>query len=243
MLCSRPPVPGEPPERAAERTGTTDKYSAFAPFYDLLSAEKPVYRAGRRAGIAALALRPGDQVLDVGCGTGLNFDLLQEAVGSTGTVVGVDASPRMLDQARRRARRRGWRNVVLLEADATTMLPAEIGAGIVAEGGRARSDAALATYALSIMPEWESAWRHMLELCVPGAALGVVDMQDPTGPWSVFTPLARLACRLGGADPRARPWRAVERDCDDVVADSARGGHLQVRVGRRRAGEGTAGGR
>ena len=194
-----------------------------------------MYRAGRRAGIAALALRPGDQVLDVGCGTGLNFDLLQEAVGGTGTVVGVDTSPRMPDQARRRVRRRGWRNVILLEVDATTMVPAEIGARIAAEGGRERSDAALATYALSIMPDWESAWRHMLELCTPGAPLGVVDMQDPTGPWSALSPLARLACRLGGADIRARPWRAVERDCDDVVVDSARGGHLQIRVGRRRS--------
>lgn len=208
----------------------------FAPFYDLLSAEYPVYRAGRKAGIAALAPRPGDQVLDVGCGTGLNFDLLQAAVGPTGTIVGVDASSRMLDQARRRVQRRGWRNVILLEADATTLCPEDISARIAAAGGRERSDAALATCALSIMPEWESAWRHMLELCTPGAVLGVVDMQDTTGPWSVFSPLARLACRLGGADIGARPWRAVERDCKDVVADSARGGHLQIRAGRRRLG-------
>ena len=214
------------------------RYRAFAPFYDVLSAERPVYRAGRRAGIAALALRPGDQVLDIGCGTGLNFDLLREAVGRTGTVVGVDTSPRMLDQARHRVQRCGWRNVILLQADATTMVPAEVGARIAAEGGRELSDAALATYALSIMPDWESAWRRMLELCTPGAVLGVVDMQDPTGPWSVLSPLARLACRLGGADIRAHPWRAVERDCDDVVADSARGGHLQIRAGRRRPSTG-----
>lgn len=213
-----------------------DKYGIFAPFYDLLSAEYPVYRAGRKTGIAALAPRPGDQVLDVGCGTGLNFDLLQDAVGPTGTIVGIDASSRMLDQARSRVRRRGWPNVILLEADATTLCPEDIGARVDAAGGRARADAALATYALSIMPDWESAWRHMLELSTPGAVLGVVDMQDTTGPWSVFSPLARLACRLGGADIGAHPWRAVERDCTDVVADSARGGHLQIRAGRRRPG-------
>lgn len=206
----------------------------FAPFYDLLSAEYPVYRAGRRAGTAALAPRPGDQVLDVGCGTGLNFALLQQAVGSAGTVVGIDRSPRMLDQARRRARRRGWRNVILLEADATTLSPDGIAARIAAAGGRERSDAALATYALSLMPDWESAWQRMLALCAPAATLAVVDMQEPTGAFSVLTPLARLACRLGGSDIRAHPWHALERDCTDVVATSARGGHLQVRAGRRR---------
>lgn len=213
-----------------------DRYAALAPFYDLLSAEHPVYRAGRKAGISALAPRPGDQVLDIGCGTGLNFELLQDAVGPAGTIVGIDASSRMLDQARRRVQRRGWSNVVLLAADATTLRPEGISARIVAAGGRERSDAALATYALSLMPEWQSAWRRMLELCTPEAVLAVVDMQDPTGPWSVLSPLARLACRLGGADIGARPWRAVERDCADVAADSARGGHLQVRAGRRRLG-------
>lgn len=205
----------------------------FAPFYDLLSAEYPIYRAGRTSGIAALAPRPGDQVLDIGCGTGLNFALLQDAVGPTGTIVGLDASSRMLDQARRRVQRRGWPNVILLEADATTPRPQEVGARIAAAGGRELSDAALATYALSIMPDWENAWRHMLALCTPEAVLGIVDMQDTTGPWSVFSPLARLACRLGGADINARPWRAVERDCSSVVADSVRGGHLQIRAGPR----------
>lgn len=210
-----------------------DKYSMFAPFYDLFSGEYPVYRAGRRAGVSALAPRTGDQVLDVGCGTGLNFALLRDAVGPGGTIVGVDANPRMLERARRRVRRRGWCNVILLEADATTMCSGGIGARITAAGGRARCDAALATYALSLMPDWRSAWRCMLELCTPAARLGVVDMREPTGMWSVFSRPARLACRLGGADITAHPWRAVERECADVVADSARGGHLQVRAGRR----------
>ncbi|MEX5303140.1 class I SAM-dependent methyltransferase [Kocuria sabuli] len=211
-----------------------DEYAAFAPFYDLLSAEHPVYRAGRRAGAAALAPRPGDQVLDVGCGTGLNFALLQEVVGSTGRIVGIDRSPRMLDRARRRVRRRGWRNVILLEADATTLSAEGIGARIASAGGRERSDAALATYALSLMPDWEGAWQRMLALCAPAASLAVVDLQEPTGAFSVLRPLARLSCRLGGSDVHAHPWHALERDCTDVVATSARGGHLQIRAGRRR---------
>jgi demethylmenaquinone methyltransferase/2-methoxy-6-polyprenyl-1,4-benzoquinol methylase len=214
-----------------------EKYSIFAPFYDLLSGEYPVYRAGRKQCIAMLGLAPGLQVLDVGCGTGLNFALLQDRIRPGGTIVGIDRSPEMLAQARRRVKRRGWHNVILLEADATTLSPAEIGSRIVAQGGRERSDAGLATYALSLMSEWERAWANMALMSRPEAALGVVDMQEPVGRYRFMAPLARLACALGGADINAHPWAGIERDCEDISAASARGGHIQIRTGcnRRRA--------
>ncbi|MBM7849626.1 hypothetical protein [Arthrobacter roseus] len=68
----------------------------------------------------------------------------------------------------------------------------------------------------------------------PGASMTVVDMQEPTGVFALTTPLARAACHLGGADITAHPWTGLERDCADVQAASARGGHLQIRTGRRR---------
>lgn len=211
-----------------------EKYSLFAPFYDLMSGEYPVYRAGRKQGIGMLGLMPGLQVLDIGCGTGLNFALLQERIGPGGRIVGIDRSPEMLARARRRAKRRNWHNVILLQADATTLWPADIGARIVERGGRERSDAALATYALSLMADWEAAWTKMAQLSRPGAALGVVDMQEPVGRYQFLAPLARLACALGGADINARPWTGVEHDCEEVSAASVRGGHIQIRTGRSR---------
>jgi demethylmenaquinone methyltransferase/2-methoxy-6-polyprenyl-1,4-benzoquinol methylase len=209
-----------------------DRYSAYAPFYDLMSGEYPVYRAGRRLGIEMMDLHAGAQVVDIGCGTGLNFALLQRKIGASGTIVGIDRSSGMLARARRRASRNGWTNVILLEADATVMSPSDVGARIVAEGGSSLSDAVLATYSLSLMGEWELAWNNMVSLGAPAAVLGVVDMQEPTGAFTAMAPLARAACWLGGADISAHPWLAVERDCTDVRAASARGGHLQVRVGR-----------
>lgn len=191
-----------------------------------------MYRAGRLLGIEMLDLHPGAQVLDIGCGTGLNFPLLQRRIGVDGTIVGVDRSPGMLARARRKASRNGWSNVILLEADATAMSPPDVSARISAEGGTEFSDAVLATYSLSLMGEWERAWNNMVALGAPAAEMGVVDMQEPTGAFSAMAPLARAACRLGGADITAHPWLAVERDCTDVRAASARGGHLQIRVGR-----------
>ncbi|MGJ9373237.1 class I SAM-dependent methyltransferase [Nesterenkonia sp. CF4.4] len=213
------------------KRGSAEKYTAFAPFYDLLSAEHPVYGAGRRRLIESLAVRAGDQALDLGCGTGLNFALLQRRAGPGGVIVGIDRSAQMLAQARKRADRHGWDNVILIRADATTLVPAEISEQITDAGGRALSRVGLATYALSLMDPWERAWEKLWQLTSPDAQLGVLDMQRPTGLSAPLSPLARFACRLGGADIEAHPWTGLERDCAHVRADSARGGHLQVRVG------------
>ncbi|PPK98145.1 demethylmenaquinone methyltransferase/2-methoxy-6-polyprenyl-1,4-benzoquinol methylase [Kineococcus xinjiangensis] len=207
-------------------------YTWSAPLYDVLSLEWPVYRAGRVAGVEGLRLRPGDRVLDVGCGTGLNFPLLQRRIGEGGRIVGVDASAAMLGQAARRARRRGWGNVELVEADATAVDPAELRARLGADAdGEAGADAVLFTYALSLMDEWPRAWEAALRSARAGARVAVVGMAVPTGAARLLSPLARAACALGGADIDAHPWTALEAELDDVTATSARGGHLQVRAG------------
>lgn len=192
-----------------------------------------MYRIGRKLGIESLDLQPGTQVLDIGCGTGLNFGLLQQRVGPQGIIVGIDRSPEMLAQARRKAIRRNWANVILIEADATTLAPPVIRAEIAARGGREHSEAVLATYALSLMTDWETAWTNMSLMSSADALMAIVDMQEPTGRFSFTAPLARAACRLGGADITTRPWNRVERDCANVRATSARGGHIQIRTGRR----------
>ncbi|MDJ0314154.1 methyltransferase domain-containing protein [Arthrobacter sp. H35-D1] len=208
-----------------------DKYTRFAPFYDLLSGEYPIYHAGRVLGINALAPSKGQQVVDVGCGTGLNFALLQQRIGASGTIVGIDRSAQMLRQARRRAKAQHWSNVILVQADMVLADPATLSAQIVSAGGSALADAALATYSLSLMGGWEQAWATTTSLLAPGGRVGVVDMQDPVGWARWLTPLARLACTWGGSDIHAAPWRAVEEQCTEVIRASARAGHLQIRAG------------
>src|SRR5215467_6410267 len=74
----------------------------------------------RKEAVKRLHLKPGDLVVDIGCGTGLNFALLQEAVGETGRIIGVDLTDAMLEQARLRIAREGWKNVELVQADASS---------------------------------------------------------------------------------------------------------------------------
>lgn len=200
------------------------RYTLGARVYDALSLEWPVYRPGRLAGIDLLRLQPGDRVLDVGCGTGLNFPVLDAAVGPTGTIVGVDLSGQMLARAHARVQRHGWGNVCLIRADAGTCDLA----GLFSD---AAYDAVLATFALSVIGDGPAAWRSALAATRPGGRIAVVDLALPSGRWSVLAPLARLACFTGGVDLNRRPWRWVTRDLGDVERRSLRGGHIRVAAG------------
>ena len=94
-------------ERALEH------YRELAPVYD--RATRLIDRI-RREAIDALALQPGQSVLDVGCGTGWCLPLLAQRVGASGRVIGIEPSPDMLRLARHRVGNAPW--VELFEARA-----------------------------------------------------------------------------------------------------------------------------
>jgi demethylmenaquinone methyltransferase/2-methoxy-6-polyprenyl-1,4-benzoquinol methylase len=199
------------------------RYGRVATAYDVTSLEWPVYRVGRVAAIRDLGLRPGDRVLDVGCGTGLSFPLLRQAVGPHGAVVGVDSGDVLLGQARRRLRRHAWANVRAVRGDAG-QLPAE-----VMDAGP--FDAVLAVYVLSIVDDWPQAWEQMLAAVRPGGRVAVVDLALPEGPWAWTAPAAWLACRVAGSDPHRQPWRQLEATASGVEHRVLRGGHVHVVTG------------
>ena len=76
----------------------TDASQAYVRYVDTL-ARNTSYK---RDALAALGLKPGDRVLDVGCGSGDDARALAELVGPTGRVVGLDASATMIEEAQRR---------------------------------------------------------------------------------------------------------------------------------------------
>lgn len=205
-----------------------DRYTWVAPLYDVLSLERPVYRTGRVAGIPLLGLSEGATVLDVGCGTGLNVPLLLDGVGASGRVIGVDSSADMLRVARRNVPGGAADRVTLVEADATRM--GDLGSGVSDLLG-AGPGAILSTYALSLMHPWQDAWESITALARDGTRIVVVDMAVPTGRGRWLTPLARLACRVAGADIGAHPWTRLAAECTDVTHLMARAGHVQIWAG------------
>ena len=99
---------GEP-----DRETALEQYRRAAAGYD---RHMRTYARWQRMAIARLGVQPGDTVIDVACGTGLNFASLQRFVAPSGRIVGIDLSPEMLDVARERIQARGWDNVTLVEA-------------------------------------------------------------------------------------------------------------------------------
>jgi ubiquinone/menaquinone biosynthesis C-methylase UbiE len=88
-------------------------YSQHARDYDRLTH---AFIGIRRAIVKALPLSPGEVVLDVGCGTGLCFPMLQDKVGRHGHIVGIDASSHMLAVAHDRLAQHGWQNITLVQS-------------------------------------------------------------------------------------------------------------------------------
>jgi ubiquinone/menaquinone biosynthesis C-methylase UbiE/anti-sigma regulatory factor (Ser/Thr protein kinase) len=110
-----------PPERQGAEprsVAAVHRPAAYAQDAALYEARSAVFHHWRRRLVERLRPGPGDVVLDVGCGTGLCFALLQQRIGPGGTIIGIDPSAAMLDLARQRSAAHGWNNVVLIEAPA-----------------------------------------------------------------------------------------------------------------------------
>src|SRR5215813_9089883 len=91
-----------------------ETYRKKAKRYDITSRLYPVpgypQRTQRLRAVQALGLRTGDTVIDMACGTGLNFPLLQQAIGPGGRILGVDLTDAMLTRAQARIEANGWSN-------------------------------------------------------------------------------------------------------------------------------------
>lgn len=102
-----------------------EHYRELAPRYDYFT--RRINRIRARA-IEALGLRPGETVVDAGCGTGWCLPRLAEGVGASGRIIAFDPSPEMLDLARARLRAGGRPAVDLIRAsgeDVTLPAPAD----------------------------------------------------------------------------------------------------------------------
>jgi demethylmenaquinone methyltransferase/2-methoxy-6-polyprenyl-1,4-benzoquinol methylase len=174
---------------------TTRQYDRIARFYSTLEPLYLIFPPARRKAVAALGLKPGDVVLEIGAGTGRNFPYLVEAVGPSGTVIGVDASQGMLAEARKLIERHGWSNVQLLHQDAAQL---QVDHDL---------DGVLFSLSYSVLPEPRPALARAWERLRPSARVVVMDMGlTQGGPYRLLAPIARLLIKFAPGDAYSDPW-------------------------------------
>jgi ubiquinone/menaquinone biosynthesis C-methylase UbiE len=180
----------------AGQEAITAQYDRVAPWYRALSPLFLINPLMRRKAVAALALRPGDTVLEIGVGSGRNLPYLRRAVGPGGTVIGVDLSPGMLAEARKVVDRSRGAAVELIEADAASVeLDREV-------------DAVLFSLSYSAMPAavrppaLARAWARLR----PGGRVVMLDTglaRSRLRP--LLAPIVRQLTKLGPGHPFTRP--------------------------------------
>jgi len=133
-------------------------YENIAWGYDLVFG--PTLHPGRVDAIKRMGIKPGDRVLEVGVGTGINVDLYPADCA----VTGIDLSSSMLEKARERVARKGVRNVRLLQMDAANLKFADDSFDIV-----------YAPYVISVVPDPVAVTREMRRVCRPGGRIVILN--------------------------------------------------------------------
>jgi arsenite methyltransferase len=108
---------------------------------------------------------PGERVVDVGSGTGMDAMVAANAVGEGGRVVGVDMTPEMLERARAGAEKAGMKNVEFREGLAE-QLPVEDG----------WADLVISNGVINLVPDKLGAYREIARVLAPGGRVQIADI-------------------------------------------------------------------
>ena len=193
-----------------------DKYRRKAATYD----DSNRHRRLRSHSVDLLALRPGDVALDVGCGTGLNFPLIQTAIGEQGRLIGVDLSPDMLERARDRVSQAGWHNVSLITSSVEEAKFSE------------RFDAALFSLTHDVMRSRRALQNVMRSVKRGGRVVSVGAKWAPWWAWPVNIPVWYFARQYTTTfEGFSRPWSHLGHCVSDIQVESHLRGTMYVAWG------------
>ncbi len=156
-------------------------YALHSRIYDVT---RWAFLFGRAAILDDLALRPGETVVEVGCGTGRNFRNILRRIGPHGRIIAVDCSEPMLERCWRRIRSNRWKNVHLTDQEYGSYTVTAGHAGVV-----------LFSYSLSMIPRWKEALICAHQELDAGGRIGLVDFCLPQQPTKSAAAFARwMAC-------------------------------------------------
>lgn len=139
--------------------------------------------AHRSAAVHALGIQDGARILDLACGTGINFENLI-TVNANGWLLGLDYSLGSLEQAQERVKRNRWDKVVLGLGDAAQLPFANN-----------TFDRVLCTYALKAIPLYQQALDEVQRVLKPQGVFVVMDAALSDGMTRFLNPLIRWMAR------------------------------------------------
>jgi phosphatidylethanolamine/phosphatidyl-N-methylethanolamine N-methyltransferase len=158
---------------AVENDFVENVYDKLAKVYDLFFG--PTLHPGRLQAIERMNIQPGERVLEVGVGTGINLSLYPREA----TVTGIDFSSSMLEKARERAARKDAAPVRLLQMDAADLKFADDSFDIV-----------YAPYLISVVPDPVTVAQEMRRVCRPGGR--IIFLNHFLSPNAVLSRVERL---------------------------------------------------
>lgn len=157
-----------------KRSAVRDMFAQIAPSYDRVNSlmSLRLHYRWRALAVKTLNLRPGDQVLDLCCGTGDFFSPLRQSIGKSGTIVGLDFCRPMLERAHQKYAEEGE----LIEADACSLPLAEN-----------LFDGVTVGWGLRNVPDVPAALHEAWRVLKAGKRFVSLDMARPRGPFGTIS--------------------------------------------------------
>ena len=196
-------------------------YDWSANLYYLIGLREFKYR---KLAVQQLRLKPGDTVVEIGCGTGLNIPLLVSAVGPEGKVIGVDLTDKMLAEAKARVIKNDWSNVDLVQSDATQYAFPDNINGIIS------------TFAITLIPGYEEIIQRGSEALAPQGHMVIADLRKPDRwPMWIVNFMVWITRPFGTSldITRRKPWKAMQMRLTNTSFTKLYGGFTYISAGEK----------
>ena len=195
-------------------------YDLAVKLYGLLGLQIQTYRLHA---VDLLNLRKGDLVIELGCGTGLNFPFILDKIGPEGRLIGVDIAQGMLDEAQRKVDLSNWENIELINSDIVSFdLPEKVN-GILSMG------------VFGYLSEPETVIKRAAHALQPDGTLVIFDLKQPKRwPTWLFKLFIWLGSPFGVTTDyfRLKPWESIGQFFKKTTFEEKYGGLIYFVTGQ-----------